>query len=135
MFLIFCFSADRGSETHTSRLLAPVLRWLKPDISDASLHQIQFVVRKCGHLTEYAILSALVWRALSASTIVAANPCSWKMTARTLLIVACYAATDELHQAFVPSRDASLRDVFIDTAGGGIGLTLMWAAGRRRKRG
>ena len=134
MVIIFCFSADPGSEAHTSRLLDPVLRWLKPDISEASLHQIQFVVRKCGHLTEYTILSALVWRALSASTIVAASSCSWKLTARTLLIVACYAATDELHQAFVPSRDASLRDVFIDTAGGGMGLALMRVAGRRRNR-
>ena len=134
MVVIFCFSADRGSEERTSRFLAPMLRWLKPDISDASLHQIQFVVRKCGHLAEYAILSAFVWRAVRPAPTAAANAWSWKATGRTLLVIVLYAASDEFHQAFVPARDASLRDVSIDTLGGGIGLALIWANGRWRRR-
>lgn len=134
MSIIFCFSEDRGSEEHTSRILVPVLRWLKPDMADASVHQIQFAVRKGGHLTEYAILAALVGRALCRPRADAARPWSWKPAGLALLVAAAYAATDEFHQSFVPSRDASLLDVLLDTVGGGIGLALAGAIRHWRKR-
>ena len=52
------------SAAHTSRFLVPFLRWLDPQISLAALNAIQFGIRKLAHLTEYAILAALLWRAL-----------------------------------------------------------------------
>jgi hypothetical protein len=43
----------------------------------------------------------------------------WLAEARfTLLIVFLYAATDEFHQSFVPTRTPLVSDVFIDTVGG-----------------
>src|SRR5438045_5204621 len=64
MALIFVGSTDVLSAQHTSRFLVPFLRWLDPQISLAALAQIQFAIRKLGHLTEYAILAMLLWRAL-----------------------------------------------------------------------
>jgi VanZ family protein len=49
------------------------------------------------------------------------------------LFAALYAATDETHQIFVPGRNASVRDVLLDTFGAGLGLAVTWCALRVRK--
>src|ERR1700756_3440696 len=64
MALIFIGSTDVLSAEHTSRFLVPFLRWIDPHISWAALNEIQFAIRKLGHLTEYAILAAFLWRGL-----------------------------------------------------------------------
>ena len=53
---IFIGSTDLMSAEHTSRFLIPFLLWLKPDISPEALAQVHFILRKLGHVTEYAIL-------------------------------------------------------------------------------
>ena len=53
--------------------------------------------------------------------------------ALSVLTVLLYAASDELHQHFVANLNASVRDVFIDTVGGLVGILLLWAFGRWRK--
>jgi len=40
MSLMFAGSSDLMSAEHTSRFLAPILRWLKPDISVATLDAV-----------------------------------------------------------------------------------------------
>ena len=67
------------------------------------------VLRKCAHVTEYAILGALLLRALGR-----------ELPAFVAGVV--YAATDELHQHFVAGRHASPIDVGIDAVGVAIGL-------------
>ena len=42
-----------------------------------------------------------------------------------VLISACYAATDEFHQLFVPGRSGEVRDVLVDTAGAVIGILFL----------
>ena len=37
-----------------------------------------------------------------------------------------YASSDEIHQAFVPNRDARVLDVLIDSAGAVAGMGLLW---------
>src|SRR4029450_11351545 len=61
--VIFLGSADLMWGEHTSRFIVPFLRWLKPDISPDTLASIHFIVRKCAHLSEYAILALLWFRA------------------------------------------------------------------------
>ena len=70
------------------------------------------VLRKCAHTLEYAILGALLLRALGRET-------------PAFLAGVAYAATDELHQHFVHGRHASPVDVAIDSVGLAIGL-LAW---------
>src|SRR5437762_14140264 len=61
--VIFFGSTDLMSAEHTSRFIVPFLRWLKPDISPETLASIHFIVRKCAHLSEYAVLALLLLRA------------------------------------------------------------------------
>ncbi|MFP3514028.1 VanZ family protein, partial [Peribacillus sp. SIMBA_075] len=39
---------------------------------------------------------------------------------------AFYAATDEVHQLFIPGRSGEARDVLIDSTGAAAGLTCYW---------
>ena len=131
MALIFLGSTDMLSAEHTSRFLVPLLRWIDPQISFAALNAIQLGIRKLGHLTEYAILAALLWRALRGGT-------RWQMKMSILLLVAAlacaiFAASDEFHQSFVPSRTASPTDVMIDICGALIGLAICLVFARRKR--
>jgi VanZ family protein len=130
MTIIFLGSTDMLSAEHTSRFLVPFLRWLDPQISFATLNAIQFGIRKLGHLTEYAILAMLLWRALRSGT-------RWQMKMSILVLVAAlacaiFAASDEFHQSFVPSRTPSPRDVMIDICGAFLGLAVCWMFARRK---
>jgi VanZ family protein len=62
------------------------------------------VLRKLAHLAEYAILGGLVYRAAGSASV-------------AVLLASAYAATDEIHQAFVAGRHGSPFDWLIDTVG------------------
>ena len=134
MWVIFSASSDRMSFQHSSRIIGPVVRWLFPHLSDEAVHAIVVIVRKCAHLAEYAVLALLLWRALHKPPKPDAPPWRWSEAGLVLALVALYAASDEIHQTFVPSRQGCVRDVLLDTAGGALGLLCLWAAGRLRKR-
>jgi len=130
MAIIFLGSTDMLSAEHTSRFLVPFLRWFDPQISLAALNAIQLGIRKLGHLTEYAILAMLLWRALRGGI-------RWQMKMSILFLVAAlgsaiFAASDELHQSFVPSRTGSPNDVMIDICGALAGLAICWMFARRQ---
>src|SRR5438094_2130299 len=127
--VIFFGSTDLMSAEHTSRFIVPFLRWLKSDISTETLASIHFVIRKCTHLSEYAILALLLLRA----SICVIN---FKRSMPTLYVcvwVTCFlvAITDEFHQTFVASRGPSVEDVMIDGIGAFLGL-LVGAVFERR---
>lgn len=127
--VIFAGSTDIFSTEQTSRYLVPFLRWLEPQISLSTIAAIHFTLRKLGHLTEYAILAAFLWRALC-------NVRNLRAKMSMLFVgvwVACaiIAATDEFHQSFLASRTASLNDVLTDSLGAAIGLAICLAVARR----
>ena len=124
MALIFAMSTSLGGANHTSRLIEPILRWLLPHASAETIGRLHFLIRKSGHLSEYAVLALLVLRAARLSLQPLVTGWSWRATAAALAISASYAATDEFHQSFVPGRTASLADVGIDTAGAVAALAL-----------
>jgi VanZ family protein len=128
MIFIFIGSTDLMSAEHTSRFIGPFLRWFAPDITEATVASIQLVVRKCGHLTEYAVLAGFLYRALRQRR---EQLMSVAITA--FLIAAVYAALDEFHQSFVASRTASAWDVMIDCLGAVIGLAICSRFPRRRQ--
>ena len=68
---------------------------------------INFLFFKTLHVIEYAILFVLYYRAL-------------KNKAAAFFLTLLYAATDEIHQIFVPTREGKLRDAIIDAIGAGI---------------
>jgi VanZ family protein len=119
MLVIFLASGDMMSAEHTSRFLVPFLRWIVPDISPVTVASIQLVVRKGAHVTEYAILSALLWRALRRH-----HEISWRAPGMAFVIAAVYASLDEFHQSYIASRTGSFWDVLIDCAGAILGLAI-----------
>lgn len=130
MGVIFFVSTDFGSSENTSQILEPLLRWVNPEISGETVNQIHFLIRKGGHLSEYAILAWLALRAVRSSLRLPAGVWSWKAAGLALLVAATYAATDEFHQSFVPQRTSSPIDVMIDTTGAVIALLLAFAWGK-----
>jgi VanZ family protein len=70
------------------------------------------VLRKGAHMTEYAILAVLLWRAL-------------RNELAALAVAIAYAGTDELHQTFVRGRHGSPVDAAIDALGAAIGLLVL----------
>jgi VanZ family protein len=100
-------------------LWVPVLLWAGlifvlssiPDLA-TGLGTLDLVLRKVGHFLEYAVLGALLFRAVGREPV-------------ALLLGSLYAATDEIHQAFVPGRLGSPLDWLIDTAGAAAGVLVL----------
>jgi VanZ family protein len=134
MGIIFSASGDSSSFKHSSRIIGPLVHWLLPDLSEQAIHGIVIFVRKCAHVAEYAVLALLVWRALRQPGERGDAPWRWSDAGLALLLVALYAASDEIHQGFVPAREASVRDVMLDTSGAALGLLCLWVVWRLRTR-
>ena len=87
------------------------------------------VVRKCAHMTEYAILTLSVWFALVFWT----N--SKKMLYfSTVLIALLYASSDEYHQTFVRGRSGKIQDVLVDSVGILFMTAVLILADKKRSR-
>jgi VanZ family protein len=112
--VISVFSTGLFKSDNTGSVIIPMLRFFLPHASAETLDFLHHIIRKCGHLTEYFILSMLILRGIRAGE--KGLYLRWVLV--TILIVAGYAALDEYHQSFVPGRTAAVGDVLIDTAGG-----------------
>ena len=82
-----------------------------PDLG-TGLGTWDLVLRKTAHAAEFAVLGLLLARAIGREL-------------PALVLGIGYAATDELHQAFVPGRLASPWDVLLDSVGVACGVLLM----------
>jgi len=126
--LIFVGSGNVLSAQRTSVLL-PFIKWLFPSASPNALAWFHFLIRKAGHLTEYAILALLAARAFRNS---AHQFLQLHWFTLSLLLAMLYALGDEFHQSFVPSRTASIHDSLIDSVGALIALSIIWFRHRRK---
>lgn len=126
------------SASRIALLWLPVLIWAgiifalsaTPNLRVAPTADLDFVVRKAGHMAVFGVLAVLVWRALASSTVRRAMVWS-------LVLTAAYAATDEFHQSFTSGRHPSPVDVGIDSVGALIALltlTLWLRSWRARAR-
>jgi VanZ family protein len=97
----------------------PVLLWcaliftlssiphLRSDFSD----ETDLILRKLAHMTEYALLVGLYFRAARRNLSVR------RSLASAVLFAFTFALTDEYHQTFVVGRSGQPFDVFIDSLG------------------
>jgi len=99
-------------------LWAPVLLWAGVIFALSSIPSLgtglgtwDYVLRKGAHMTEYALLGALLLRALGREL-------------PAILAALTYAAGDELHQHFVHGRYGTPVDVGFDAVGIVAGLFL-----------
>lgn len=127
--VISWFSTDAFSARSTNSYIDPVLRFFFGELTPAGFRFAHSIVRKSAHLTEYAILGALIGRALTEP----GARITRSVAIRAVLCCAAYATLDEFHQTFVASRTGSPIDVLIDSSGATIG-TLVFTRWRGRLR-
>lgn len=140
MSVIFGFSGQQAKESSglsekVSRAAVETvnklghMQWDEKTIT-AYAGKIEYPVRKCAHMTEYAILSVLVF------ILFGTYGMPWKRIRylSCILFVFCYASTDEFHQLFVQGRSGRFSDVCIDTAGAAIAMLLLSLLRRMAKR-
>lgn len=134
MAIIFLASTDLGAPAHSGPILGQILAWLglAQRLSPEQVEVVHHYVRKAGHVTGYAILGVLMHRAAARGR----ERWSGRRVLALLAAAALYAATDEFHQRFVPTRGPSVGDVLLDTVGAALGLGLKWLgeAGWKRRR-
>ena len=111
----------------SARLWLPVVAWAAlifalssiPDLG-TGLGTWDLVVRKIAHAGEYAVLGALLLRAVGYAV-------------PALALGVAYAASDEFHQSFVEGRRGAPLDVLIDAVGVTVGV-LAWRNAVRDRR-
>lgn len=75
------------------------------------------IFRKIAHGVEYAVLGWLTFRAFERTGLRRGGA-----AVSALILSALYAASDEIHQQFVPGRQAAVVDGLIDTFGALVGI-------------
>jgi VanZ family protein len=130
--IIFIMSTDTFSAYHTAWFFNPILRWFKPNLTAAQFERIHHYIRKTAHFTEYFVFCLLLYRGIRGARI--GWRWSWGLTA--LFVAFGYSALDEIHQAFVASRQASPYDSLIDSVGAffAFGVTWLWFRFHNRQR-
>lgn len=144
MCVIFTFSAQTKeessavSESLSYRMVSSTGHFFHWNLDDEQLREIadtiEYFVRKAAHMTEFAIMSVLLFIWVG----------QWEMTLLrrgiiSFAVTALYAASDEIHQLFVPGRAGRIGDVLIDSAGALLGVIIFILLGkliqtlRRRK--
>ena len=107
-------------------LWLPVVLWAAVIFTFSSIPSLgtglgtwDLVLRKLAHAFVFAVLGALLYRALRREPL-------------AIALGSAYAVTDEIHQIFTSGRHASPFDWLIDTIGvlAGVLLSARWAASR-----
>lgn len=91
-----------------------------------------YPIRKLAHMTEFGILAILIYWGLGQKFLGRVRELLhiW-FPAHTRYVVAwfftvIYAATDEIHQLFVPGRSGNAFDVCVDATGALLALLVVW---------
>lgn len=137
---IFYMSGEPATESgaRSSTIAESIVKLFDPGFAAltdteqaAMLSSADHILRKVTHFCVYAALGALLFLY---SLCFAAKP--YAHILRALLAAAVYAASDEIHQSFVPGRGPAVTDVLLDSAGALCGILfvwlLVWAVLRRR---
>lgn len=129
MILIFAFSAQTGNESseisHTIgyRIVSGMNELFDLGKTEEMLveraEEMQVLIRKGAHMAEYAVLTILVLLHIGGY-----DQKPKRMRLWGWLFATAYAATDEIHQLFVPGRAGMFTDVCIDSVGSLIGVLI-----------
>lgn len=127
---IFNYSAENGTKSsRTSEKVAEFLldnfsngKEMTPEEKAIKISNMQFYVRKCAHFSIYALLGILVM----CCTLTFNGEMVYRFDFSTMFCFA-YAATDEIHQLFIPGRSGQFIDVCLDTVGALFGVLIILA--------
>jgi hypothetical protein len=101
----------------------------QPGTPDRPLWEV--LLRKLAHVTEYAVLTFVGWRALSG---LRPDASLLSVLAGAALFSLLYASSDEFHQTFVRDRHGTPVDVLIDSIGVSLACAYASRAQARRRR-
>ena len=107
--IIYLFSQDTSSSIHTRKAIENISEFLSLHFSISSLN---YIIRKGAHITEFFILSFLLYSFLGKLDMKKIH-----MILLTSLFSLNIAFLDEIHQLYIPGRTGRLNDVFIDFIG------------------
>ena len=139
MLVIFFFSAQPSDDSrNTSNIFTTIAqKILYPNFEDLSsdkqlviMEALSFWVRKAAHFTAYFILGAL-----SFFNVIFSKKLSFNLRAILAFgLCVLYAASDEIHQYFVPGRSCEFRDVCIDSSGALLSILIAFLIFRFSKK-
>ncbi len=120
-------------------LWAAMIFWFshQPTLPGPKDYWVNFAVKKPLHVLEFGIFAWLLFRGrLSTSSLgvgqFLGNQISRGSISQSLrfaaIVAMLYAASDEIHQIFVPGREATVRDFLFDVVG--ILSALWWLRGK-----
>jgi VanZ family protein len=113
MSVIFFFSTSFGTMHNNIRLFKPMIRGVMPNAHGATIQIIVATMRDSAHFFNYGFLFFLL----------IIGPFRGRPYA-ALFVCLGYACSDEFHQAFVPQRLCSPKDVALDVSGAMLGVVL-----------
>ncbi|MDE5977751.1 MAG: VanZ family protein [Turicibacter sp.] len=129
MLIIFLFSAQTGEQSsESSGLIEQLLSFFSFIPPTLFGIELQVIIRKTAHFSEYFILYLLSVNVLLEYLTVK------KSIYSALIFVFLYACTDEFHQLFVPDRVCAFTDVLIDTSGGALAMLSLLAIDSFKQR-
>ncbi len=105
--------------------------WLssRPTLPAVPEPWLDILLKKAGHMVEYAILTGLWAWAL------AVDIPDLRTRLRVAFVIAVlYAISDEVHQSGVPGRHARVLDVFVDATGAGLMARFLWTRATSSRR-
>lgn len=114
MLVIYLFSNQNGntSASISYSFVSRIICFFNLLPSDYLIQTLHLIVRKCAHMSEYAILTFLLYKNLKLFDI------RHLITFKVLFLCFIYACLDEFHQGFISGRSPSFIDVLIDMCGG-----------------
>ncbi|MEK6724946.1 MAG: VanZ family protein [Deltaproteobacteria bacterium] len=128
MAIIILFSTDSFSNDNTGSIIEPILRAvLGRSFSEQVFDLIHYLVRKSAHITEYAFLGLLWYRAINKRL----RGWNIKTALIAVLFSFIYASLDEFHQVFTSNREGRPLDVMIDSAGALAAIAIIWFYNKR----
>lgn len=113
----------KNARAHLPTLLFAVLIFVVSSIPDLDTPDLGFEMEdKVYHFLEYFIFGFLLSRSGHALQSRLKYPLFWMV----FLTGTLYAASDEIHQYFVPGRECDVRDFAVDVVGIVLGQTIYW---------
>lgn len=118
MCTVFWFSSQVGddSKAQSGNTIRKIITFFNKNITKENLEIIvetlQPFVRKLAHFSIYTLGGILIYNLINKY-----NLNKKVKIIYTIIIGALYAASDEIHQLFVPYRSGQITDVLIDTCG------------------
>ena len=130
IILIFSFSLQSAADSSEVSagflrvILETPLLGVMENLSAEQQDMLHFLVRKCAHFSEFAVLGILSALMVSQFEI---QPKRWYALG-VCVLVAC---ADEMIQLFSSGRSAQVADVLLDSAGALVGLMFVFRVKKR----